>query len=193
MPLECCSTASQHCSTASGLQQHCLWTAAALLLDSDTAFLLRQHCLQLVAALPSHESGSAFTMWQHCLQTVVPLPLECCMPLECCSTASQHCSTTQVRSGQVVPATTVRQPAKCVRRQDVWPNTRTRNTESRCRFRRNRDAQKGLQPVDEDYLTQRGLQLVGAHLVRQWCVCPSQAAPLTPGGAQGGWRRRQPA
>ena len=32
-----------------------------------------------------------------------------------------------------------------------------------------------------------------AHLVRQWCVCPSQAAPLTPGGAQGGWRRRRPA
>ena len=23
---------------------------------------------------------------------------------------------------------------------------------------------------------------------RQWCVCPSQAAPLTPGGAQGGWQ-----
>ena len=92
MPLECCSTASQHCSTASGLQQHCLWTAAALLLDSDTAFLLRQHCLLLVAALPSHASGSAFTMWQHCLQSVVPLPLQCCMPLECCSTASQHCS-----------------------------------------------------------------------------------------------------
>ena len=99
----------------------------------------------------------------------------------------------QVRSGQVVPATTVRQPAKCVRRQDIWQNTRIRNRESRCRFRRNPDAQKGLQPVDEDYLTQRGLQLVGAHLVRQWCVCPSQAAPLTPGGAQGGWRRRQPA
>ena len=95
MPLECCSTASQHCSTASGLQQHCLWTAAAPLLDSDTAFLLRQHCLQLVAALPSHGSGSAFTMWQHCLQSVVPLPLSCCMPLECCSTASQHCSTTR--------------------------------------------------------------------------------------------------
>ena len=92
MPLECCSTASQHCSTASGLQQHCLWTAAALLLDSDTAFLLTQHCLLLVAALPSHASGSAFTMWQHCRQSVVPLPLQCCMPLECCSTASQHCS-----------------------------------------------------------------------------------------------------
>ena len=29
----------------------------------------------------------------------------------------------------------------------------------------------------------------GGHLVRQWCVCPSQAAPLTPGGAQGGWRQ----
>ena len=41
MPLECCSTASQHCSAASGLQQHCLWTAAALLLDSDTAFQMR--------------------------------------------------------------------------------------------------------------------------------------------------------
>uniref|UniRef100_A0A7S4LHA1 Uncharacterized protein n=1 Tax=Eutreptiella gymnastica TaxID=73025 RepID=A0A7S4LHA1_9EUGL len=67
MPLECCSTASQHCSTASGLQQHCLWTAAALLLDSDTAFPMRQHCLQLVAALPSHGSGRAFTMrQQHC-------------------------------------------------------------------------------------------------------------------------------
>ena len=24
-----------------------------------------------------------------------------------------------------------------------------------------------------------------AHLVRQWCVCPSQAAPLTPGGRPG--------
>ena len=95
MPLECCSTASQHCSAASGLQRHCRWTAAALLLDSDTAFPMRQHCLQLVAALPSHGSGSAFTMWQHCLQTVVPLPLQCCMPLECCSTASQHCSTTR--------------------------------------------------------------------------------------------------
>ena len=95
MPLECCSTASQHCSAASGLQQQCLWTAAALLLDSDTAFPMRQHCLQLVAALPSHDSGIAFTMWQHCLQTVVPLPLQCCMPLECCSTASQHCSTTR--------------------------------------------------------------------------------------------------
>ena len=92
MPLECCSTASQHCSAASGLQQQCLWTAAALLLDSDTAFPMRQHCLQLVAALPSHGSGSAFTVWQHCLQTVVPLPLQCCMPWECCSTASQHCS-----------------------------------------------------------------------------------------------------
>ena len=31
----------------------------------------------------------------------------------------------QVRSGQVVPATTVRQPAKCGRRQDVWPNKGT--------------------------------------------------------------------
>ena len=92
MPLECCSTASQDCSAASGLQQQCLWTAAALLLDSDTAFLLRQHCLQLVAAMPAHGSGIAFTVWQHCLQTVVPLPLQCCMPLECCSTASQHCS-----------------------------------------------------------------------------------------------------
>ena len=78
-----------------------------------------------------------------------------------------HSSTHPLRSGQVVPATTVRQPAKCVRRQDVWPNTRTRNTESRCRFRRNRDAQKGLQPVDEDYLTQRGLQLVGAQTPRR--------------------------
>ena len=95
MPLECCSTASQHCSTASGLQQHCLWTAAALLLDSDTAFPMRQHCLQLVVAPPSHGSGSAFTMWHHCLQTVVSLPLQCCMPLECCSTASRHCSTTR--------------------------------------------------------------------------------------------------
>ena len=93
MPLGCCSTASQHCSTASGLQQHCLWTAAALLLDSDTGFPMRQHCLLLVAAMPSHGSGSAFTVWQHCLQTVVPLPLQCCMPLESCSTASQHCST----------------------------------------------------------------------------------------------------
>ena len=92
MPLECCSTASQHCSAASGLQQQCLWTAAALLLDSDTAFPMRQHRLQLVAAMPAHGSGSAFTVWQHCLQTVVPLPLQCCMPLECCSTASQHCS-----------------------------------------------------------------------------------------------------
>ena len=78
--------------TASGLQRQCRWTAAALLLDRDTAFPMRQHCLQLVAALPSHGSGSAFTVWQHCLQTVVPLPLQCCMPLECCSTASQHCS-----------------------------------------------------------------------------------------------------
>ena len=94
MPLECCSTASQHCSTAGGLQQLCLWTAAALLLDSDTAFPMRQHRLQLVVALPSHGSGSAFTMWQHCLQTVVSLPLECCMPLECCSSASRHSSTT---------------------------------------------------------------------------------------------------
>ena len=92
MPLECCSTASQHCSAASGLQHLCLWTAATLLLDSDTAFPMRQHCLQLVAAMPAHGSGSAFTVWQHCLQTVVPLPLQCCMPLECCSTASQHCS-----------------------------------------------------------------------------------------------------
>ena len=82
VPLECCSTASQHCSTARGPQQHCLWTAAALLLDSDTAFLLRQHCLHLVAALPLHDSGSGFTVWQHCLQTVVPLPLQCCMPLK---------------------------------------------------------------------------------------------------------------
>ena len=70
---------------------------------------------------------------------------------------------TQVRSGQVLPATTVRRPAKCVRRQDVWPNTHTQNTENRCRFRWNLDAQKGLQPVDEDYLTQRGLQLVKAN------------------------------
>ena len=92
MPWECCSTASQHCSAASGLQQQCLWTAAALLLDSDTAFPMRQHCLQLVAAMPAHGSGIAFTVWQHCLQTVVPLPLQCCMPWECCSTASQHCS-----------------------------------------------------------------------------------------------------
>ena len=92
MPLECCSTASQHCSAASGLQQHCLWTAAALLLDSDTAFPMRQHCLQLVAAMPAHGSGIAFTAWQHCLQTVMTLPVQCCMPLECCSTASQHCS-----------------------------------------------------------------------------------------------------
>ena len=92
IPLKCCSTASQHCTTASGLQQHCLWTAAALLLDRDTAFPMGQHCPQLVAALTSHGSGSAFTMWQHCLQTVVPLPLQRCMPLECCSTASQHCS-----------------------------------------------------------------------------------------------------
>ena len=92
MPLVCCSTASQHCSAASGLQQQCLWTAVALLLDSDTAFPMRQHCLQLVAAMPAHGSGSAFTMRQHCLPTVVPLPLQCCMPLVCCSTASQHCS-----------------------------------------------------------------------------------------------------
>ena len=71
MPLECCSTASQHCSAASGLQQLCLWTAAALLLDSDTASPKRQHCLQLVAALPSHGSGRAFTMrQQHCCWTV---------------------------------------------------------------------------------------------------------------------------
>ena len=71
MPLECCSTASQHCSTTRRLQQQCLWTAAALLLDSDTAFPMRQHCLQLVAALPSHGSGSAFTMrQQHCCWTV---------------------------------------------------------------------------------------------------------------------------
>ena len=34
---------------------------------------MRQHCLQLVAAVPSHGSGSAFTMWQHCLHTVSPL------------------------------------------------------------------------------------------------------------------------
>ena len=93
MPLECCSTAFQHCSAASGLQHLCLWTAAALLLDSDTGFPMGQHRLQLVAAMPSHGSGSAFTVWQHCLTTVVPLPLQCCMPLESCSTASEHCST----------------------------------------------------------------------------------------------------
>ena len=29
----------------------------------------------------------------------------------------------------------------------------------------------------------------GVHLVWQWCVCPSQAAPLTPEGTQGGWRQ----
>uniref|UniRef100_A0A7S4G9B7 Uncharacterized protein n=1 Tax=Eutreptiella gymnastica TaxID=73025 RepID=A0A7S4G9B7_9EUGL len=96
MPLECCSTASQHCSTANGLQQHCLWTAAALSSDSDTAFLLRQHCLQLVAALPSHGSGSqrlhnvaalpsnsgatasvmlhAFGMLQHCIPALQHYP-----------------------------------------------------------------------------------------------------------------------
>ena len=108
MPLECCSTASQHCSAASRLQQHCLWTAAALLLDSDTAFPMRQHGLQLVAAMPAHGSGSAFTMWQHCLQTVVPLPLQCCslwnaaalhpntsaLPVDCSNSAcgrQQHC------------------------------------------------------------------------------------------------------
>ena len=38
----------------------------------------------------------------------------------------------------------------------------------------------------------RSTRALEAHLVRQWCVCPSQAAPLTPGGAQGGWRRRRP-
>ena len=92
MPLVCRSTASQHCSAASGLQRQCPWTAAALLLDSDTAFPMRQHCLQLVAAMPAHGSGIALTVWQHCLQTVVPLPLQCCMPLVCRSTASQHCS-----------------------------------------------------------------------------------------------------
>ena len=92
MPLECCSTASQHCSAASGLQQQRLWTAATLSLDSDTAFPMRQPRLQLVAAMPAHGSGTAFTVWQHCLQTVVPLPLQCCMPLECCNTASQHCN-----------------------------------------------------------------------------------------------------
>ena len=108
MPLECCSTASQHCSSASGLQQLCLWTAAALLLDSDTAFPMRQHCLQLVVALPSHGSGSAFTMWQHRLQTVVPLlcnaaclwnaaalhPNTAALPVDCSNTAFrmwQHC------------------------------------------------------------------------------------------------------
>ena len=55
----------------------------------------------------------------------------------------------QVRSHQVLPATTVRQPAKCVRQQDVWPNTHThthtQNTENRFRLRWNLDAQKGDQ------------------------------------------------
>ena len=75
MSLECCSTASQHCNAASGLQQHRLWTAAALLLGSDTAFPMRQHCLQLVAALPSHGSGHAFIMrQQHCCWTVTLPP-----------------------------------------------------------------------------------------------------------------------
>ena len=77
MPFECWSTASQHCSAASGLQRHCRWTAAALLLDSDTAFQMRQHCLQLVAALPLHGSGSALTMWQHCLHMAAALPSLC--------------------------------------------------------------------------------------------------------------------
>ena len=63
MPLECCSTASQHCSTASGLQQHCLWTAAALLLDSDTACPMRQHCLHMAAAVPS-QCGSSTVVEQ---------------------------------------------------------------------------------------------------------------------------------
>ena len=39
----------------------------------------------------------------------------------------------------------------------------------------------------------RSTRALEAHLVRQWCVCPSQAAPLTPGGARGGWRHRRPA
>ena len=63
MPLECCSTASQHCNAASGLQQHCLWMAAALLLDSDTAFSLRQHCLHMAAAVPS-QCGSSTVVEQ---------------------------------------------------------------------------------------------------------------------------------
>ena len=108
MPLECCSTASQHCSTASGLQQHCLWTAAALLLDSDTTFPMRQHCLQLVVALTSHGSASAFTMWQHCLKqwchclcnaaclwnAAAPHPNTAALPVDCSNTAcgrQQHC------------------------------------------------------------------------------------------------------
>ena len=54
-------------------------------------------------------------------------------------------------------------------------------------------------PTGPDFLGTGGVQLrrstraLEAHLVRQWCVCPSQAAPLTPEGAQGGWRRRRPA
>ena len=63
------------CSSAGGLQQHYLWTAAALLLDSDTASPKRQHCLQLAAALPSHGSGRAFIMrQQHCCWTVTLPP-----------------------------------------------------------------------------------------------------------------------
>ena len=31
----------------------------------------------------------------------------------------------------------------------------------------------------------RSTRALEAHLVRQWCVCPSQAAPLTPGGRPG--------
>ena len=94
MPLECCSTASQHCSAASGLQHHCLWTAAALLLDSDTAFPMRQHGPQSVAALPSHGSGSAFTMWQHCLLLVAYLHMAAAVSSQCGSTAFDqwcHC------------------------------------------------------------------------------------------------------
>ena len=64
----------------------------------------------------------------------------------------------QVRSSQVLPATTIRQHAS----DGKTPNTHTQNPKSRFRFRWNPDSQKGLQPVDEDYLTQRGLQLVKA-------------------------------
>ena len=64
LPVDCSLTAFR-------MWRRCLRTAAVLLLDSDTASVLRQHCLQLVAALPSHGSGSAFTMrQQHCCWTV---------------------------------------------------------------------------------------------------------------------------
>ena len=78
MPLECCTIASQNCSTGRGQQQQCLQNVAALPVAAAAAlFTWQRQCLHNVAALPSNSGAT----------------LQCCMPLECCSTASQHCST----------------------------------------------------------------------------------------------------